>query len=234
MGRQSLLARDRGALRFSLGSTTCSWAASAAMALTLAAVGGCAGRNAEPDLCANGACEGLVDCELGICDEEDDPLAGRTKSTHSLAAGVTHDNVSASCPFTAEEVPSVDALLDDSSIPEFRRNRARTTNHQEGQGFLQDYELHEHLLSVQGALFECLDLAACYDLEAAGTGELDFQFELEPDGRVSAVSVSPSDEIDQPIVRACARRSVFESQFPSWNGSRMVVNYSVQISEGAI
>ena len=46
-------------------------------------------------------------------------------------------------------------------------------------------------LQMQGRLFECLDLAACYSEDVLSTGELDFRFELEPDGRVSAVSVKP-------------------------------------------
>ncbi len=193
---------------------------------------GCAGKRGS-DPCANGACDAVQECELGICDDSDDPLAGvrRSSARHNFDEGTTNERLSAQCPFTQSEIPPVEDLLDDSQIPEFRRDRRRRDNRHEGHEFLQDHELHEHLLSVQGALFECLDLAACYDLEASGTGELDFQFELEPDGRVTGVSVTPSTEIDQPIVRACARRSVYESQFPTWNGSRMVVSYSVQITE---
>ena len=191
--------------------------------------GGCSKRGSDP--CANGACDAVPECELGMCDG-DELVVGGGKGRHSFDEGVTHDRMSAQCPFLESEIPSMETLLDDSHIPEYRRSRKRRANHTEGQAFLQDYELHEHLLTVQGALFECLDLAACYDLEAAGTGALDFQFELEPSGQVSAVSVMPSAELDQPIVRACARRSVYESQFPTWNGSRMVVDYSVEISEG--
>ena len=202
-----------------------------AVGLGLALASGCAGRRGG-DPCANGACDGVPECELGICEGDELQLGGRTISGHSFDEGSTYEGMSAECPFPQSEIPPVDTLLDDSHIPEFRRARGRRANHTEGQAFLQDYELHEHLLSVQGALFECLDLAACYDLDAAGTGDLDFQFELEPNGKVSAVSVTPSAGLDQPIVRACARRSVFESQFPTWKGSRMVVDYSVQISEG--
>jgi hypothetical protein len=167
-----------------------------------------------------------------LCDGDDLVLGHRGPARHSFDEGVTNDRMSAECPFVQSEIPPLDSLLDDSHIPEYRRARGRRTNHTQGHAFLQDHELHEHLLSVQGALFECLDLAACYELEPNGTGALDFQFELEPDGKVSAVSVTPSAELDQPIVRACARRSVYESQFPTWDGSRMVVDYSVEISEG--
>jgi hypothetical protein len=121
-------------------------------------------------------------------------------------------------------------LADDSHIPEFKKGRDRRTNYKAGRAFLQDHELHERLLEMQGRLFECLDLAACYSEDVLSTGELDFNFELEPDGRVSAVSVQPSTELDQPLVRACARRSLYDATFPTWNGGRMVVSYRVEIS----
>ncbi len=193
--------------------------------------GGC-GKNRRADPCANGACDGVPECELGICEGDELQLGGRTISSHSPNEGTTNERLSAECPFLESEIPPMETLLDDSHIPEYERGRARRANHTQGGDFLQDHELHEHLLMVQGSLFECLDLAACYEIEAAGTGALDFQFELEPDGKVSAVTVVPSEELDQPIVRACARRSVYESQFPTWKGSRMVVDYSVEISEG--
>lgn len=196
----------------------------------MALAAGCASRK-HSDPCANGACDGIPECELGLCDD-DLVLGGRTISSHSLEEGTTNERLSAQCPFPQNEIPQMETLLDVSKIPEYRRSRQRRDNHAQGAAFLQDHELHEHLLTVQGALFECLDLAACYDLEAVGTGALDFQFELEPNGQVSAVTVVPSPELDQPIVRACARRSVYESTFPSWAGSRMVVDYSVEISEG--
>ncbi len=202
-----------------------------AVGLSLLGAPGC-GKGKGTDPCANGACDGVPECELGICEGDELVLGGRTISGHSFDEGSTQEGLTAECPFLRSEIPPIDSLLDDSHIPEYQRARGRGTNYDEGNEFLQDFELHEHLLTVQGALFECLDLAACYDLEASGTGELDFQFELEPNGKVSAVSVTPSADLDQPIVRACARRSVYESQFPSWNGSRMVVDYSVQISEG--
>lgn len=182
-----------------------------------------------PDPCEGGDCQ--TQCEFGPppCW---DPFEGKTVSNHSPIAGTFDDDLNASCPFPPEEVPPLEALLDDSKIPEFDRGRRRRTNYSSGGQHLQDHELHQHLLGVQGALFECLDLAACYqEGEPVGTGELDFRFELEPNGQVSAVSVQPSAGLDQPIVRACARRSVYEFKFPSWKGARMVVDYRVQIEE---
>ncbi len=182
-----------------------------------------------PDPCEGGDCQ--TQCEFGPppCWN---PFEDKTITSHSPIAGTFRDDLNATCPFPPEEVPPLEALLDDSAIPEFDRGRGRSTNYSSGNEYLQDYELHRHLLGVQGALFECLDLAACYpEGESIGTGELEFRFELEPTGRVSAVSVQPSPELDRPIVRACARRSLYEFKFPSWKGARMVVDYRVQIEE---
>lgn len=179
--------------------------------------------------CAGGACGDLVDCELGIC-PDDDPFAGQTIASHSPIAGTEDEDLQAECPYADGEVPPMKDLLDDGGIPEFKRGRSRKTNYNAGNEFLQDHELHENLLQMQGRLFECLDIAACYSEEVLATGALDFEFELEPTGRVSAVSVQPSADLDQPLVRACARRSLYEATFPSWKGGRMVVSYSVEIS----
>jgi hypothetical protein len=193
------------------------------------ALAACKRSRGSDDPCAGGACNELQDCELGVC-PDDDPFAGSTIAGHSPIAGTENENLQAECPFADGEVPPMEELLNDTSIPEFRRGRARRTNYSAGAEFLQDHQLHENLLQMQGRLFECLDVAACYSEEVLATGALDFEFELEPSGRVSAVSVQPSAELDQPLVRACARRSLYEAKFPTWRGGRMVVSYSVEIS----
>ena len=211
----------------------CGWMqACLVSALTVAAVG-CRSKKTElPDPCAHGGCQ-VQTCELGICEDED-PFAGLTVAQHSNAAGTYEESLAATCPFAPEEVPEWETLIDDSKIPEFNQRRSRKSNMKAGQGFLQDHQLHEYLLGVQGNLFECLDLAACYNAEVGSTGELDFEFWLEPDGRVSAVSVTPSEGLDQPVVRACARKSVFQARFPSYNGGGMLVSYRVEISTGTM
>lgn len=201
------------------------------MGIGVLVVSACHGRSASVDPCANGQCE-VKDCELGICDKADDPFSGSTISSHSQAAGAFSEGENATCPFLEEELPPLEVYLDDSTIPEFDRRRRRRTNMAAGQTFLQDHELHQHLLGVQGALFECLDVAQCYNEDViANTGALDFEFWLESDGTVSAVSVSPTEELDQPVIRACARKSVYNARFPAWNGGGMVVSYSVEFSD---
>lgn len=169
------------------------------------------------------------DCELGSCMTSDTELMSRD---HSPMAGTIVEG-SSECPYAASELPAKEKLVNDKDIPEFNRGRARNTNYAAASKRVQDIDLHEQLLNVQGRIFECIDLLACYDDEAVDfpAGELDFQFELEPTGKVSAVSVKPSEGLEDPIVRACARRSLYEFEFPSWQGARMVVSYRLEFGE---
>jgi hypothetical protein len=189
-------------------------------------------RSASPDPCGDGGCGDVPQCELGVCDGFSAP----TSRDHSPLAG-TFAEGDASCPFGPDELPNKDKLISDSKkVPEFNGKRARGTNYTSGEDELQDTDLHEHLLGVQGRIFECIDLAACYqeekkDAEFVGAGELDFQFELEPSGRVAAVSVTPTGDLGEPIVLACARKSLYEFRFPSYSGARMVVSYRVEIGD---
>ena len=170
------------------------------------------------------------DCELGSCMGPEVELLSRD---HSPMAGTFEEGAS-ECPYAEGQIPPKDKLLNDRDIPEFNRGRARGSNYLATNARVQDIDLHEQLLGVQGRIFECIDLLACYDEEAPEfpAGELEFQFELEPSGKVSAVSVKPSKGLEDPIVRACARRSLYEYEFPKWNGARMVVSYRIEIGEG--
>jgi hypothetical protein len=170
------------------------------------------------------------DCELGSCMGPDVELLSRD---HSPLAGTFAEGESA-CPYPEGKVPPKEKLADDRDIPEFNRGRARGSNYLAKNARVQDIDLHEQLMGVQGRIFECIDLLQCYDdgAEDFPAGELEFQFELEPSGKVSAVSVKPSEGLEDPIVRACARRSLYEYAFPAWNGARMVVSYRIEIGEG--
>ena len=193
----------------------------------LACALGCHGRGAttEPELVARPA----ADCDpIFGCDEL---LGGSTVRRHSAHAG-TFVELSAGCPHAPEDVPPVESISDEP-IPELDRSRDRRSNFHRGEGRLQDIDLHEHMMGVQGEIFACVDLAACYEdgAELSGSGELDFDFEIGSDGRVAAVSVTASPGLDHPSVIACARRTVFETRFPGYDGGQMLVSYSMIIEE---
>ncbi len=168
-------------------------------------------------------CNPALDCN--------DMFESSTVRDHSGQAG-SFAALSEGCPYEPDEVPPLESL-GDARIPQFDRSRGRASNMDRGNESLQDIDLHAHMMGVQGMIFSCIDLIDCYEDtdELGGDGDLDFDFELHPDGRVRAVSVKPSPSFDHPSVVACARKAVFEYRFPSYDGGQMMVNYTMSIEE---
>lgn len=181
------------------------------------------------DPCAGGACTPVASCELGDCADALPTLARQ----HSPLAG-TEIEAGAECPYFDGALPAKETLLDTTDIPEFKKNRARRTNMDDGENNPQGIDLHAELMPVQGRIFECLDIAACYagEMDPFVAGDIGFKFELEPNGKISAVSIDPDSTLRDPIVSACARRSLYEFTLPSYDGARMTVSYRVEIGEG--
>ncbi len=175
----------------------------------------------------------LSDFDPG-CNPADDcneMFGGATIRQHSEQAG-TFVELSSGCPHSPEDVPALETLPD-ASIPQFNRRRSRASNMHRGNDRLQDIDLHQHMMGMQPQIFACVDMAACYDdgTELGGDGELDFELELKPDGRVAAVSVDVSEGLDHPSVVACARRAIYDYRFPAYDGGQMMVSYSMTIEE---
>jgi hypothetical protein len=162
-------------------------------------------------------------------DDCNDMFGGATVRQHSPQAA-SFAELSHGCPYAPEEVPELESL-EDGSVPELNRRRSRRSNMHKGNEFPQDIDLHAHMLGMQGDLFACVDLAACYEdgAELTGQGELDFDFELHPDGHVVAVSVKPTEGLDHPSVIACARKTLARYRFPQYDGGQMFINYTVTI-----
>jgi hypothetical protein len=199
------------------------------LAITIVVFTGCEKTPATVDPCSNGACAPVASCELGDCADALPSLA----SSHSPLAGTEVED-GATCPYLDGALPAKDALLDTADIPEFKRGRSRRTNMDTGEAAPHNIDLHAQLMPVQGRIFECIDIAACYSSKPDPfmSGDLEFQFELEADGHISAVSVLPSSTLVDPLVSACARRSLFEFKLPKYDGARINVSYRVEIGEG--
>ena len=191
------------------------------------ALGGC-NRQQEP---ATVEPSSGVDDSCNPADDCNDLFESSTVRQHSEAAA-SYAELPEGCPYLPHEVPAVDALVDDT-IPEFNAGRNRASNMNRGNERLQDVDLHQHLMGMQGQIFACVDLAACYEdgAQLSGGGELDFDFELNPNGRVAAVSVQPSPGLDHPSVVACARQAMYDYRFPSYDGGQMMIEYRMTIEE---
>lgn len=199
------------------------------LAITILTIAACNREAASVDPCAGDACSPTPSCELGNCA---DPLPTLARQ-HSPLEG-TEIEAGAECPYFDGALPAKESVLDTTDIPEFKKNRSRRTNMDDGENHPEGIDLHAELMPVQGRIFECLDIAACYagDMDPFVSGDLSFKFELEPNGKISAVSIDPSSTLHDPIVSACARRSLYEFKLPSYDGARMTVSYRVEIGEG--
>jgi hypothetical protein len=162
-------------------------------------------------------------------DDCNDMFGGATMRQHSPQAA-SFAELSHGCPHAPEDVPSLESL-DDGSIPELDRRRNRRSNMHKGDEVLQEIDLHAHMMGMHGELFACVDLAACYEdgAKLSGQGELEFEFELHPDGHVVAVSVRPTSGLDHPSVIACARKTLARYRFPRYDGGQMMIDYTVTI-----
>ncbi len=167
------------------------------------------------------------------CNPADDcnEIYGSTVRQHSDRAG-TFAPLATGCPYAPGEVPPLEPRAD-AGVPELVRTRSRASNMHRGDERLQEIDLHEHMMGMQGQIFACVDLAACYKdgAKLTGKGELAFELELGPDGRVVAVSVQVSPGLDHPSVVACARRTMFDYRFPRYDGGQMMLEYTMTIDE---
>ena len=132
------------------------------------------------------------------------------------------------CPYPADELPAFEPI-DDTEIPRMDPERQRATNMYNGDESLDDKALMLHLDTATTEVLDCVTMAACYDAEAVPAGEIDFAFEVDPGGHVRAVDVDPSEGLDRWGVAACARKAIYETRFPSYDGGHMIVSYSLEI-----
>lgn len=81
----------------------------------------------------------------------------------------------------------------------------------------------------ENQVLDCVSMAACYDEQPAPPGEIEFAFEVDPAGEVRSVDVVPSEELDRWGVAACARRAIYDTEFPAYDGADMIVSYRLEI-----
>jgi len=132
------------------------------------------------------------------------------------------------CPYPADELPHFEPV-DDTEIPRLDPERQRATTMYNGDESLDDKALLLHLDTATTEVLGCVTMAACYDAEDVPAGEIEFAFEVDPGGRVQAVDVDPSEGLDRWGVAACARKAIYETRFPSYDGGHLIVSYSIAI-----
>src|SRR5688572_467826 len=83
-------------------------------------------QSVNPDECLSGTCDETASCAYGVCDGEQaaaPPWSSSEPDDEDMAPGEF-----AACPFSRDQIPPFESLVDDSNIPEFNRARARSSN----------------------------------------------------------------------------------------------------------
>lgn len=134
----------------------------------------------------------------------------------------------AECPYDADDIPPVESI-GDAGLPEFRANRDRASNWENGDDWRDDVELSQNMAPVQAEILRCLDLAACYVEPDDLVGEIAMELEVSPEGRVRAASVDATDQLNVDPVIPCTRKALAAVRFPRINGGNTFVSYAMTI-----
>lgn len=132
------------------------------------------------------------------------------------------------CPYDADEVPPYEPI-DDKHVPGMGPKRTRTTNMDAGEETIHNEALLQHLDQATVEVLRCVSVSACYDERPLEPGSIELVFEVAPSGKVRAVDVEPTAELDHKGIRACARVAIWDTEFPAFDGADMIVDYQLDI-----
>ncbi len=118
--------------------------------------------------------------------------------------------------------------VDDSSVPRYDDNRGQTITNDSGTERLADRDVRKHMRNLEDRFNRCIATAADY-ADDLGTGQIAFDINVEPSGRVSGVSVQAPRNLRAFGIVPCMRVVVHRTRFPSWDGPAMRVEYSFQV-----
>lgn len=132
------------------------------------------------------------------------------------------------CPYDAHDIPPYKPV-DDGHVPGLDPQRSRLTNMDAGEATIHNEALLQHLNHATAEVLACVSVSACYDDRPLEPGSIDLAFELAPNGDVRGVDVEPTAELDHKGIRECARRAIWDTKFPAFDGADMVVSYRLDI-----
>ncbi len=179
----------------------------------------CEGMCGHGTKCVGDTC--VIDWGQGVCVKPEDAVCDAPDSPAWTE-----------CPFAAAALPTFRPVYD-KKIPRFNPKQTRVQSFVGGTERVDDYGLEEEMEKLMVELESCLAIAACYHGGDPGPGEIDFTFRLMPDGSVSQVSVKADGPYKKWGVEPCARKVVYEHQFPERNGEPKGIDYTMILGSGA-
>jgi hypothetical protein len=181
--------------------------------------GGCADKCGRGTRCDGSMC--VVDYSQDICSsgpiEQPDVVPSKPPITNW-----------GECWEDRNQLPKFKAV-DDKKIPQYDPNVARRLDMNSGEEQLSEPVLMSNMRDVEYEINKCLSLAACYQGQSLPSGQIDFQFRLGGDGKVESITVTAPTGLSIFGVVPCARKAVFDHQFPTFDGPGMTVNYNIVI-----
>jgi len=132
------------------------------------------------------------------------------------------------CPYEADKIPPYKPV-DDTQVPSLNPKRTRLTNMDAGEATIHNEALLQNLDQATAEVLACVSVSACYDDRALEPGSIELSFEVAPNGDVRGVDVEPTPGLDHTGIRQCARRAIWDTKFPAFDGADMVVAYSLDI-----
>ncbi len=132
------------------------------------------------------------------------------------------------CPYDADDIPAYKPV-DDTEVPRLNPKRTRLTNMDAGDETIHNEALLLNLDHATTEVLACVSVSACYDDRALEPGSIELSFEVAPNGDVRGVNVEPTPGLDHTGIRQCARRAIWDTKFPAFDGADMVVSYSLDI-----
>ncbi|MBZ5710181.1 hypothetical protein [Nannocystis pusilla] len=185
-----------------------------------------------PDECG-GLCGKGTRCDRGACvvdGSQDIPVTQEVETNEiPMRPQITSWG---ECTHERDELPKKHVPVDDTAIPQYDIERPRVLDWSEGEDQLNEQVLSAHMREVEYGINECLAIAACYNGGSLRGGRLDMIIGLVgKTGRVDAVTVTASRDLQVFGIVPCVRKAVADHQFPSYNGPPMTVKYNIEIGE---
>ncbi len=130
-------------------------------------------------------------------------------------------------PSEPDAVVAPGPVVDDRGIPEVDDNRTQVMDLKAGSERLSQTVIDQHIGQITPAIQRCIAAAGSAGEEARG--KLSFRLQINPSGKVEAVSLTPPKAISTTNIPACARKAVYDHRFPAFDGMAMTVRFAVEI-----
>ncbi len=194
----------------------------AVLAVASIALSACAGaKPAPPRHAAHGHAIAMIERTEG----DADVMLERVEDEDTRWVELPHFG---ECPYDADEIPPYKPV-DDGHVPGLNPERSRLTNMDAGDATIHNEALLQHLDRATTEVLTCVSVSACYDARPLEPGSIDLVFEVAPNGDVRGVDVEPTAGLDHTGIRECARRAIWDTKFPAFDGADMVVSYRLDI-----